>query len=43
MVSPSCPNDRGGGRYVRLDLAREWLLIKALFDTRRKPTCSGCS
>jgi penicillin-insensitive murein endopeptidase len=24
------PNERGGGRYVRLDLAREWLLIKAL-------------
>jgi penicillin-insensitive murein endopeptidase len=24
------PNDRGGGRYIRLDLARQWLLIKAL-------------
>jgi penicillin-insensitive murein endopeptidase len=26
-------NERGGGRYVRLDLAREWLLIKALLRT----------
>jgi penicillin-insensitive murein endopeptidase len=26
------PNERGGGRYVRLDLAREWLLIKALLN-----------
>ncbi|HMI86396.1 MAG TPA: penicillin-insensitive murein endopeptidase [Polyangiaceae bacterium] len=24
------PNERGGGRYIRLDLAREWLLIKSL-------------
>jgi penicillin-insensitive murein endopeptidase len=24
------PNERGGGRYIRLDLARQWLLIKAL-------------
>ena len=29
------PNERGGGRYVRLDLAREWLLIKALLTTPR--------
>jgi penicillin-insensitive murein endopeptidase len=29
------PNDRGGGRYVRLDLAREWLLIKALLTAPR--------
>ena len=26
------PNDRGGGRYIRLDLARQWLLIKALLN-----------
>ncbi|MET0595365.1 MAG: penicillin-insensitive murein endopeptidase, partial [Polyangiaceae bacterium] len=26
------PNGRGGGRYIRLDLAREWLLIKALLS-----------
>jgi penicillin-insensitive murein endopeptidase len=26
------PNDRGGGRYVRLDLARQWLFIKALLN-----------
>jgi len=26
------PNQRGGGRYIRLDLAREWLLIKALLS-----------
>jgi penicillin-insensitive murein endopeptidase len=29
------PNERGGGRYVRLDLAREWLLIKALLTEPR--------
>jgi penicillin-insensitive murein DD-endopeptidase len=29
------PNERGGGRYVRLDLARQWLLIKALLTTAR--------
>jgi penicillin-insensitive murein endopeptidase len=26
-------SDRGGGRYIRLDIAREWLLIKALLST----------
>jgi penicillin-insensitive murein DD-endopeptidase len=26
------PNDRGGGRYIRLDLARQWLLIKTLLN-----------
>jgi len=26
------PGDRGGGRYVRIDLARQWLLIKALLS-----------
>jgi penicillin-insensitive murein endopeptidase len=26
------PNGRGGGRYIRLDLPREWLLIKALLS-----------
>jgi penicillin-insensitive murein endopeptidase len=27
------PDDRGAGSYVRLDLAREWLLIKTLLST----------